>query len=157
MRTDESLQVWAGLLHAHAALTRAIETELRRRHDLALSAFEVLARLAEGPGVRMQQLADGAMLSKSGLTRLIDRLEEGGLVRRCPCPSDRRGTVAELTPAGRRVLKEALPGVAEAVQRHFVTHLSPEEAEILLRAFRKVLAAHHSEAGLDACGGSASA
>lgn len=146
MGTDERLQVWTGLLHAHAALTRAIEAELRARHDLALSAFEVLARLA-GARCRMQELAEGAMLSPSGLTRVIDRLEQAGYVRRCACPSDRRGTFAELTAEGQRVLEEALPRVSEAVERHFVAHLTREESDALVRAFRKVLDAENREVG----------
>lgn len=145
MPTDDRLQVWTGLLRAHAALTRAIEAELAS-HDLALSAFEVLSRLADAR-CRMHDLAEGAMLSPSGLTRLIDRLEEAGYVRRCACPSDRRGTFAELTEEGQRVLEEAVPGVSEAVERHFIAHLTREESHALVRAFKKVLDAEDREAG----------
>ena len=148
----DGLRVWAALLHVHAAVVSALEEELRSCNGLELSAFEVLLRLDQATDrLRMQDLADFALLSKSGLTRLVDRMQEAGLVRRASCPTDRRGTFAVITDDGRRALAEARPCVVAALERHFTAHLSEVESAALLTAFTRVLHAHGRRAGLGAC------
>src|SRR6266508_3548010 len=99
------LAAWRALLEAHEAVTDLLERELEEERGLPLSKFEVLPRVAEAAGgrVRMLELAQSVLLSKSGLSRLVDRMEEAELVRRERCPSDRRGAYAVLTDQGRAV------------------------------------------------------
>ena len=109
-------------------------------HGLASVEFEVLLRLSrsECGSLRMNDLAAQTSLTTSGITRLVDRLERSGLVRRVACPSDRRGLLAELTPAGWQRLGEALPGHLDLIDRWFVGLLSPAELDSLLSALRTV-------------------
>ncbi|MDP9301101.1 MAG: MarR family transcriptional regulator, partial [Actinomycetota bacterium] len=95
---DERLQVWFTLMRAHAAVSEALGDDLEKKRNMPLSWYEVLIGLSQEPEGRrrMQDLASFALLSKSGLSRLVDRMEEAGLVRRESCPADRRGTFAVL-------------------------------------------------------------
>jgi DNA-binding MarR family transcriptional regulator len=141
---DEAhLTAWRSLLEAHAAVTDLLERELERERGLALSKFEVLLKLADAPGgrMRMLELAESVLLSKSGLSRLIDRMEEAGLVRREGCPPDRRGKFAVLTDEGRRVLRRAVPVHLRGIEEHFARHLDGEEARVLARLLDRVNAA----------------
>ena len=101
---DRELRAWRGMLRVHATLTKALDAELEAAHGLPLSSYEVLMHLADADGqrMRMSDLADMVILSRSGLTRLVDRLEREGLIARESCPSDARGSYATLTTAGRR-------------------------------------------------------
>ena len=92
--------------------------------------------------MRMQDLADRLVLSRSGVTRLVDRLEAAGLIERASCPSDRRGTFAVLTEAGRHAFEEARPFVDRAVEEHFGRHLDATEAGQLEAILTKLLDAH---------------
>ncbi len=114
--TREQLDSWRTFLRAHATITRALETELVAEQKLSLAAYDVLVQLAEAPDrrLRMTELADAVLLSRSGVTRLVDRLEKSGLVARCPVESDGRGVAAELTEAG---LHPAAHGVAHPSRR----------------------------------------
>jgi hypothetical protein len=96
---DRELRAWRGMLRVHATLTKALDAELEAAHGLPLSSYEVLLHLADADGqrMRMSDLADMVILSRSGLTRLVDRLEREGLIARESCPSDARGSYA--TPA----------------------------------------------------------
>src|SRR5438045_7775862 len=100
---DSGLAAWIALIEAHAAAVESVEADLVRDAGLPLSWHEVLARLArsEGGAMRMQELARSVLLSKSGLTRLADRMETAGLIERSACESDRRGTNAVITDKGR--------------------------------------------------------
>ena len=101
---------WRTFLTAHATIIRALEAELEAEQSLALSDFDVLAQLhAAGGTLRMRDLADRVLLSRSGLTRRVDRLESDGFVERAACETDRRGSYAHLTDAGRERLGRALP------------------------------------------------
>jgi DNA-binding MarR family transcriptional regulator len=133
-RVDQrGMRAWRGLLRAHAQVTRILEGELEERHNLPLASYDVLVQLAEAPGgaLRMSELADAVLLSRSGLTRLVDRLVKEGLVERRSCPSDLRGTLAVLTPAGLNRLRAASGTHLRGVARHVLTHYSPAELEIL--------------------------
>jgi DNA-binding MarR family transcriptional regulator len=121
----EELAVWRTFLRAHAQLIRTLEADLGEAREIPLASYDVLVQLAEAPGhrLRMTELADRVLLSRSGLTRLIDRLERDGLVRREPVADDARGMFAVLTTAGTDRLRAAtqvhLPGIGEHFVRRF--------------------------------------
>lgn len=125
----EELAVWRLLQRAQARITRRLEAELLVAHDLPLASYDVLAQLAEAPGrrLRMNDLACRVLLSRSGLTRLIDRLQREGLVTREACSDDARGLFAVLTPAGEARLAEARPTYLRTVRSRFVDAFAPEE------------------------------
>ena len=110
--TREQLGAWRGLLRVHASMTKALDAELLREHGLPLSSYEVLLFLHDAPGgqLRMSDLADGVLLSRSGLTRLVDRMEREGLLRRERCADDARGFNAAITDEGRALFRAARAG-----------------------------------------------
>ncbi len=127
--SSEELAVWRGLQRAHVTIMRRIEAELLDRHDLPLASFEVLQQLAQTPRqrLRMNDLADRVLLSRSGLTRLVDRLEREGLVERHACQSDARGLFAVLTGSGRRRLGGAMPTYHQCVRKCFLDRIGADE------------------------------
>jgi DNA-binding MarR family transcriptional regulator len=135
------LRAWRGMLRTHAMLTKALDAELDAAHGLPLSSYEVLLHLhdAEGERMRMSDLADMVILSRSGLTRLVDRLEREGLIERQSCASDARGSFATLTAAGRRKLQAARATHLAGVRSLFLDHFTPEEQEVLGAAWERVL------------------
>ena len=140
LNADE-LGAWRGFLRVHSRLTRELDAELAAAHGLPLSSYEVLLFLADAPDghLRMAQLADSVLLSPSGLTRLVDRLEKAGLVRRESCPSDRRGFEAVITDDGRAALAEARPTHLSGVRRRFLEHFSTDEMRTLSGYWDRVL------------------
>jgi DNA-binding MarR family transcriptional regulator len=150
---DSSLKAWRALLTAQAVVLDSIEGHLRDGGQLPLAWFEVLARLSNADGrLRMQDLADRLVLSRSGVTRLVDRLEAAGLIERASCPSDRRGTFAVLTEAGQRALEAARPVVDRAVEEQFARHLDASDTQQLESILGKLLDAHgYAAANSDAC------
>src|SRR2546421_9570902 len=118
------LEAWQALLLAQRALLDRLEDDLRREHGLPLSSYEVLLFLSRAPGrrLRMHELAESVLLTPSGITRLVDRLEGEGLVGRESCPTDRRGSFVVLTEAGRGPPPPAgpppLPGLPEHLRGH---------------------------------------
>lgn len=108
---DERLTMLGLFFEAHARLTRELARRLEGDTGLSVQWFETLLRLVRSPAgrLRMSELAAQTILTPSGLTRAVDRLEEAGFVRRESCPSDRRGAFAVLTPAGRRRIEKAIP------------------------------------------------
>ncbi|WP_431916961.1 MarR family winged helix-turn-helix transcriptional regulator [Nonomuraea jabiensis] len=127
--TAEELAVWRMMQRAQVRITRHLEAELLVAHDLPLASYEVLARLAEAPErrLRMNDLAGRVLLSRSGLTRLIDRLQRDGLVSREACADDARGLFAVLTDAGAERLAEATPTYLRGVRTQFLDLLGAEE------------------------------
>ena len=125
----------------HSRVTRELDAELLATHGLPLSSYEVLLFLDNAPDgqLRMAQLADSVLLSRSGLTRLVDRLEEGGLVRRETCPSDLRGFNAVLTDAGRAALVAARVTHLSGVRWLFLDRFSVEEQRELGAYFDRIL------------------
>jgi DNA-binding MarR family transcriptional regulator len=123
------LAAWRGFLRVHSALVKALDAELEAAHGLPLSSYEVLIHLQAAPGRRLRtaELADHALLSRSGMTRLVDRLEREGLLERTTCPSDRRGCFAVLTEAGEALLAGARPTHLEGVRRSFLRHFDETE------------------------------
>jgi len=123
------LSAWRLFLRAHTQVIRRLEHDLMTEHDLPLASYDVLVQLSEAPGrsLRMTELAERVLLSRSGLTRLVDRLVRDGLVERQACPSDARGTLAVLTDAGAAKLAEAWPTHLRGVVHNVVGRLSAEE------------------------------
>lgn len=131
--SDPRLPAWRAFLRAHARVIRELERELHDEQDLALTDYDVLVQLsaAEERRLRMSELADVLLLSRSGVTRLVDRLVADGLVERVTCESDRRGQWASLTPAGYERLRRATPTHLRGIARHFLDRLSTEELAAL--------------------------
>jgi DNA-binding MarR family transcriptional regulator len=137
---EEELAAWRGMLRAHAELVRELDSELARDHDMPLSSYEVLLYLndsAEGR-MRMSELADSVLLSRSGLTRLVDRLERQGLLTRERCESDARGLFAEITPAGRKAFAAARKTHLDGVRRVFLNRFSRDELRTLGGLWQKL-------------------
>ena len=143
------LAAWRLLLEAHATTTELLERELVAERGLPLTRYDVLLNLAEAPGgrLRMQELSASVLLSKSGLSRLVDRMVDAGLVRRERCQDDRRGWFAVLTDQGRSALRRAAPVHLRGIHEHFASQLSPEEVEVLTAALSRVVAAARASAG----------
>jgi DNA-binding MarR family transcriptional regulator len=138
---ERELRAWRGMLRAHAALTKALDADLDAEHDLPLSSYEVLLYLndAEGGRMRMRDLAASVILSRSGLTRLADRLEREGLIGRESCPSDARGSYAVITPAGVAKLAAARATHLAGVRSLFLQHFSEDELDVLGDAWDRVV------------------
>jgi DNA-binding MarR family transcriptional regulator len=140
--TDAELAVWRSFLRAHATVLRALEGELVAANKLPLGWYDVLVQLVEAPAhrLRMTDLADRVLLSRSGVTRLVDRMVRAGLVRRTPCEDDLRGTYAEMTDEGFDALKAATPVHLRGVARHVTGLLEPAELAALGAAMEKITA-----------------
>ena len=139
--TPQELRAWRGLLQTHAAVTGALDAEMRAAHGLSLSSYEVLMFLADAEDgrLRMAEIAERVLLSRSGLTRLVDRLVAEGMVERRACTDDGRGAFAELTPAGRERLDAARRTHLGGVRRLFLDRLSADEQRALGDAWAQVL------------------
>ncbi|WP_233160442.1 MarR family winged helix-turn-helix transcriptional regulator [Actinophytocola xanthii] len=127
--TGTELDAWRSFLRAHARLVRVLETELVAEHPVSLGGYDVLVQLAEAPDrrLRMAELADAVLLSRSGVTRLVDRLELAGMVTRERFTGDGRGVVAVLTTKGVDTLRAASRTHLAGVVRHFVDHFDDKE------------------------------
>jgi DNA-binding MarR family transcriptional regulator len=134
------LAAWRGFLRVHAGLVRRLDHELQETHGMPLHEYEVLLLLAGAPDgrLRMSELADGALLSQSGLTRLVDRLERAGLVVRERCEQDRRGLYARISDEGLQRFDEARVTHLEGVRSRFLDRFEPEELDALADAWEKV-------------------
>jgi DNA-binding MarR family transcriptional regulator len=137
------LRTWRTFITAHATVIDLIEHELAEARQLPLSSYDVLLALVEAPNrrLRMHELAQAVVLSRSGLTRLVDRLEQEGLLRRDRTGSDRRATYAVLTLKGFRAFRHAWPIYAQGIVKHFVQHLTEHEMSMLSQVLGRVLAA----------------
>src|SRR6059058_3378736 len=134
------LEAWGSLLRAHATLMRRLDTDLEGETGLALADFDVLAQLAEAHGeLRMTELADRALISRSGMSRRVARLDDQGLVRRDRASADARGVVVALTEEGIARLAETAPVHARGISKLFVDQLDDQELAVLERALSKVI------------------
>lgn len=140
-RDDPRLNAWRTFLHAHAQVRRQLERELQAEQRMGLPEYEVLLVLAYAPErrLRMSELADALVLSRSGVTRLIDRLEADGLVERVSCETDRRGQWAQLTEGGYGRLRAASPTHLRGVAEHFLDRIPVDELASLQQALERVL------------------
>jgi len=131
--TAGELRAWRGLLRAHACLARRLDAELDQAHGLPMTSYEVLHHLDDALGgrMRMRDLAEQAQLSRSGLTRLVDRLEREELLVRCSCEHDARGSYACLTERGRERLEDARVTQLAVVREHFFSRFSELELSVL--------------------------
>lgn len=134
------LAAWRGMLFAYRELTSAIDERLEREHGLSLSSYEVLLLLSLAPdqALRMGALAERLLLSRSGLTRLVDRMVARGLVERHTCSDDRRGTYARLTDAGREKFRAAQPTNLAAIREVFVSRLEARDLDDLARVWGRL-------------------
>jgi DNA-binding MarR family transcriptional regulator len=135
------LGAWRGLLRVHSALVKALDAELLAAHGLPLTSYEVLINLQAAPGRRrrMAELADGVLLSRSGTTRLVDRLERDGLLERDTCDSDGRGCFAVLTARGEEVLQRARATHLEGVRERFLRHFADDELDQMATWWERAL------------------
>jgi DNA-binding MarR family transcriptional regulator len=139
---DRQLAAWRAFLRAHATVVERLDHELQQEQGLPLTWYEVLLHLAGAPEhrLRLSELASVVLLSRSGITRLVDRLVEAGLVERQACPTDRRGAFAVLTAEGRTRLRRAAPVHLRGIQEHFAAHLADEEVDAIRRGLDRVAA-----------------
>jgi DNA-binding MarR family transcriptional regulator len=130
--TPAQVRSWRSFLEAHAAVGRAIDAELSRAALPPLGWYDVLWALREAPGrrLRMHELAERVLLSRTGLTRLVDRIETAGCLRREPVPGDRRGTYVSLTAAGTRLLGRMWPVYARCIGRWFTEPVGAEHVRL---------------------------
>jgi len=138
--TFGELRAWRSLLRAHACLAKRLDSELERAHRLPMTSYEVLGHLQEASGGRMRMcdLAEQAQLSRSGLTRMVDRLERERLLERCSCEHDARGSYACLTDTGRERLEEARVTHLTLVREHFFSHFSESELSVLADMWERI-------------------
>ncbi|MDQ1741544.1 MAG: hypothetical protein QOE53_3196 [Pseudonocardiales bacterium] len=138
---EAELGAWRGLVRVHAALARELDAELDARHGLPLSSYEVLRCLSKAPAgrLRMAELAEHVLLSRSGMTRLIDRLEREGMVSRSTCDKDGRGCYAGLTDEGRELVEQTRSTYIAVVRAGFLRHFSQDEMRELATMFERVL------------------
>lgn len=127
---------WRGVLFASAKVLRIAERDLVEREGFPMAWLDVLAQLydAAGNGLRMQELEERSLFTRSGLTRLVDRIEAAGLVRREPVPGDRRGVRVALTPEGRRRHDKAFVEHMRVIEREFGGRLTPAEQQAVADA-----------------------
>jgi DNA-binding MarR family transcriptional regulator len=147
---DDRITLWGLFLEVHAGIGRRLARELRAAVDLPDAWFEVLLRIGRTPGqaVRMTELANMLLFSSGGFTKLADRMEQAGLIRREPCPDDRRATFAVLTAEGRGALDRALAVHLPGLQRYLCDPLDARqhrELEAILRTLRSALSASGGE------------
>lgn len=130
-------------MQTYDTVIRALEREMEEEQGLPLTWYDILAHLDSAPEgcMRMQELAQSVLLSRSGLTRLIDRMADAGLVTRQPSEEDRRGRYAVITQEGRATLRRAIPGHIRGIQQHFLRYLDLFDVQALHRVLSKVLEA----------------
>jgi DNA-binding MarR family transcriptional regulator len=138
--SGDELAAWRGMLRVHTALVRALDAELEQAHGLPLTHYDVLIYLRMAPDrrLRMAELADSVLLSRSGVTRLVDRLEREGLLERDSCTSDGRGCFAVLTDKGEELLSRARPTHLAGVRERFLRHFSDDELRALADFWNRV-------------------
>jgi DNA-binding MarR family transcriptional regulator len=133
----KEVAAWQQLLNCHSRIVRAVERELEREQLVPLSSYDVLLRLRYAPDrrLRFRDLNGEIVLSRSALSRCIDRLAEAKLVAKDGCPEDPRGLMIELTPAGETALKSAWPTYRKQIHTLFGAHFSDEELDFVVTRF----------------------
>jgi DNA-binding MarR family transcriptional regulator len=137
---DPRLAPWRAFVRAQAHVSRRLDEDLRAEHGLSLQEYVALLILAESPDrrLRMGRLADSLTLSKSGATRLIDRLVDDGLVDRVTCSSDLRGAEAMLTEPGLKRLRTAAPTHLRGIAEYFLSAIQDHDLEVVERTMESV-------------------
>jgi DNA-binding MarR family transcriptional regulator len=137
---DPRLAPWRAFLLAHARVARRLDEELRSEHDVSIAEYDALLTISQSPGrrIRMGLLAEEVLLSKSGVTRLIDRLVSDGLVERSACLADARGAEAVLTERGLARLRAASQSHLRGISEHFLSVVAESDLESLERSMTAV-------------------
>lgn len=145
--SSQGLSAWVAFLRGHAALTRELNAQLVSDHGLTMNDYEVLLRLSHAPDRRLKrvELAQSVLLTPSGITRLLDGLEQAGWVEKASCASDARITYAVLTDPGVEKLREAADSHLADVDRLFAAHFGDSELETLARLLGRIDAAEGAE------------
>ena len=135
------LDAWRGFLFANAKVVRALEADMIEQHDLSITWFDLLSRIKQAPGqrLRMHELEEASLFTRSGITGLADRLEQAGFVRRERSAEDRRGVYLAITQAGIDKIDEVWPDHELSIQKHFGEHVDPEGAKALQAVTEKIL------------------
>ncbi len=141
--TQDHIRMWRSFLETHSTVVKYLERRMQEQHSLPLAWWDVLQQLADGPEgrLRMGDLADSVLLTRSGITRLVDRMIVAGLVAREPCPGDRRGYYAVITQLGRDTIEKLGPDHSKDAWEIFLGHITEEEADVLGKVFNRVLTA----------------
>ena len=144
----DDVAAWRAMLLAHAGALRAIEDDLARARTIPLAWYDVLLELNAAPGrrLRMTELGDRVVLSRTRVSRIVDELVKAGLVERAPDPADGRASFACLTKAGRDELRRTAPHYLDGIERHFTSLLDDDERAAVTEALTRV-AAHHRSPG----------
>lgn len=137
---EEQLAVWRAFVNAHAALIERIEQDLSAHRKVPLTTYDILVALYQSPGqkLRMSELAGKVVITRSGLTRAVERLEKEGLVARERTDEDRRGAYAVLTRDGKKAFLDAWPIYEEGIRKHFIDGLDEEEQQAIERGLNKI-------------------
>lgn len=141
------LEAWRALLLAHNTAVRAIEADVQRAGTVPLTWYDVLLELraAGTGGLRMQELSDRVVLSRTRVSRLVDEMAKSGLVRKCQDATDKRVVWATITEAGQDALRETAPAYLRGIHRHFSAYLTEEETHVLASALLKVAQGDRAE------------
>lgn len=141
MLDERTKSAYASFLVAYAVVTRKIDRKLRESGVVGIDIYDVLLALEDAPGqkLRMSELADRLVISRSGITRLADRLEKEGLLRRVACPQDRRSMFASLTAKGLAERERAWPVYRDAIAEYFGKHVSCEDAGVLRKSMDNLI------------------
>jgi DNA-binding MarR family transcriptional regulator len=145
--TADEGAAWEGFLRAHSTILRALSDQLEQADGMPMSSYDVLIHLARAPKrrLRMTELAEAVVLSPSGLTRLVERLERDGLVARVKSADDARGAYATLTDRGRARLRKATRTHLTGIRQHFLSQLTPQELHILGDIWQRLLTQHRPD------------
>ena len=130
-------------METHSTVVKFLERRMDEQHGLPLAWWDVLIQLADGPEgrLRMGELAESVLLTRSGITRLVDRMIGAGLVDREPCPGDRRGYYAVITQQGRDTIEKIGPDHSKDAWEVFLGHIDEEEAALMRQVFTRVIEA----------------
>lgn len=144
------MKAWRSYIIASRRLLDALDNDLVG-HDLSLPDYEILAQLSDAPDrrLRMSELAEITLLSRSRLSHRMKVMEKAGWVKRVACPSDKRGYFAVMTPKGWKAIVAAAPDHVESVRTRFVDHLSKEDQVIVARIFSQIEESFRKEAGCE--------
>lgn len=139
-REQPAITAWRGLINIQSRVVAQIERDLVAASCIPLGWYDVLLPLSRATGqkLRLHELAEHAVLSRSGLTRLVDRLESEGLLRRESCPDDRRGYHAVLTATGEEALRRAWPVYKAGIEQYFARHLSTAQINMLVETWSEI-------------------
>lgn len=138
--SPERLRAWRLYFESALAVLDVLESELERDAGIPLRWYDTLVQLEETDGLRMTELAERILYSKSGFTRIVDRMEDAGLIRRVRPENDRRSILIVLTDEGRRTMEEARRHHRHSIEQHFSRHLADTDVKALIRALDKVSA-----------------